>query len=279
MTITATTQVFAVMGNPVRHSLSPVMFNRAFAETGYNAVYAAFEVTSIQDAVNAVRSLGIQGVSITIPHKVTVLEFLDEVDPLAAEIGAVNTIINRNGRLIGFNSDSLGAVKAIEEVTRLDGKRIVILGAGGAARAIGFGVQAKGAGVTIVNRSIANGETLAKALNADFTPLQDLHRLDADILINTTSVGMTPDSLRSPVDDIVFRPGMLVMDVVYAPLHTRFLQQARNAGCMTINGLSMLVHQAAFQFELWTGLPAPTGVMQQSLTTGLNFAGGEDSPS
>lgn len=267
------------MGNPVRHSLSPVMFNQAFAETGYNAVYAAFEVTSVQDAVNAVRSLGIRGVSITIPHKVTVLEFLDEVDPLAAEIGAVNTIINRNGRLIGFNSDSLGAVKAIEEVTRLDGKRIVILGAGGAARAIGFGVQAKGAGVTIVNRSIANGETLAKALNADFTPLQDLHRLDADILINTTSVGMTPDSLRSPVDDTVFRSGMLVMDIVYAPLHTCFLRQARNTGCMTINGLSMLVHQAAFQFELWTGLPAPTGVMQQSLTTGLNFAEGEDSPS
>ncbi len=265
MTITATTRVFAVMGNPVRHSLSPVMFNRAFAEIGYNGVYVAFEVASIRDAVSAVRTLGIRGVSITIPHKVTVMEFLDEVDPLAAEIGAVNTLINRGGRLTGFNSDSLGAVKAIEEVTPLAGKRVVILGAGGAARAIGFGIQAQGAGVTIVNRSIANGEALALALNADFTPIQDVHRLDADILINTTSVGMTPDSLRSPVDDAAFRSGTLVMDIVYAPLQTRFLQQARHAGCMTINGLSMLVHQAAFQFELWTGAPAPVDVMRQPL--------------
>lgn len=265
MTITATTQVFAVMGNPVRHSLSPVMFNRAFAEIGYNAVYVAFEVTSIRDAVSAVRSLGIRGVSITIPHKVTVMEFLDEIDPLAAEIGAVNTIINRRGRLTGFNSDSLGAVKAIEEITRLSGKHVVILGAGGAARAIGFGVQAGGAVITIANRSAANGEALAQALNADFIPLQDVQRLDADILINTTSVGMTPDNLRSPVADTVFHSGMLVMDIVYAPLHTRFLEQARHAGCMTINGLSMLAHQAAFQFELWTGAPAPVGEMQQVL--------------
>jgi shikimate dehydrogenase len=268
--IDAATQVFAVMGNPVRHSLSPLMFNRAFSETGYNGVYAAFQVTAIKDGMAAMRSLGIQGASITIPHKVSILGFLDEIDPIAESIGAVNTVINHDGRLKGYNSDCLGAVTALEEITNLKGKRVALIGAGGAARAIGFGVKSRGAGLTLINRSISKGEKLATALEADFIPISELRSLPFDILIQTTPVGMTPNIHQSPVPATLLTPGLLVMDIVYAPLKTRFLKDAEKTGCRTINGLSMFVHQAAFQFELWTQSPAPLAVMKQSLKDFLN---------
>jgi len=268
--IDAATQVFAVMGNPVSHSLSPVMFNRAFSETGYNGVYVAFKVTAIGDGISAMRSLGIKGASITIPHKVSIRGFLDELDPMAESIGAVNTVINHGGRLKGYNSDCLGAVKALEEVTPLEGKQVAIIGAGGAARAIGFGVKSRGAGLTLINRSISKGEKLATALEADFIPISELRSLPFDILIQTTSVGMTPHIHQSPVPAALLTPDLLVMDIVYAPLKTRLLIDAEKAGCRTINGLSMFIHQAAFQFELWTKSPAPLDVMKQSLMDSLN---------
>ncbi|MCX5883345.1 MAG: shikimate dehydrogenase [Deltaproteobacteria bacterium] len=268
--IDAATQVFAVMGNPVSHSLSPVMFNRAFSETGYNGVYVAFQVTAIGDGISAMRSLGIKGASITIPHKVSILDFLDEIDPMAESIGAVNTVISHEGRLKGYNSDCLGAIKALEEITHLEGKQVAIIGAGGAARAIGFGVKSRGAGLTLINRSISKGEILAAALEAEFIPISELRSLPFDMLIQTTSVGMTPHIHQSPVPAALLTPGLLVMDIVYAPLKTRLLKDAIEAGCRTINGLSMFIHQAAFQFELWTGSPAPLAVMKQSLMDSLN---------
>ncbi len=268
--IDAATQVFAVMGNPVRHSLSPMMFNRAFSETGYNGVYVAFQVTAIGDGISAMRSLGIQGASITIPHKVSILNFLDELDPMAENIGAVNTVINHEGRLKGYNSDCLGAITALEESISLTGKQVAIIGAGGAARAIGFGVKSRGSGLTFINRSISKGEKLATALEADFIPISELRSLPFDILIQTTSVGMTPHIHQSPVPAALLTPGLLVMDIVYAPLKTRLLKDAIEAGCPTINGLSMFIHQAAFQFELWTESPAPLDVMKQSLMDSLN---------
>lgn len=268
--IDSATQVFAVMGNPVSHSLSPVMFNRAFSETGYNGVYVAFQVTAIGDGISAMRSLGIKGASITIPHKVSIRGFLDEIDPMAESIGAVNTVINHEGSLKGYNSDCLGAVKAIEEITCLDGKKVAIIGAGGAAAAIGFGVKSRGAGLTLINRSISKGEKLATALEAEFIPISGLRSLPFDMLIQTTSVGMTPLIHESPVPDALLTPDLLVMDIVYAPLKTRLLKDAEEAGCRTISGLSMFVHQAAFQFELWTQSPAPLAVMKQSLMDSLN---------
>ena len=268
--IDAATQVFAVMGNPVSHSLSPVMFNRAFSETGYNGVYVAFQVTAIGDAISAMRSLGIKGASITIPHKVSIRGFLDELDPMAESIGAVNTVINHEGRLKGYNSDCLGAVKALEEITPLEGKQVAIIGAGGAARAIGFGVKTRGSKLTLINRSISKGEKLATALEADFIPISELRSLPFDILIHTTSVGMTPHIRQSPVPDALLTPDLLVMDIVYAPLKTRLLKDAEKTGCRTISGLSMFIHQAAFQFELWTQSPAPLAVMKQSLMDTLN---------
>jgi shikimate dehydrogenase len=270
--IDAATQVFAVMGNPVRHSLSPVMFNRAFSETGYNGVYVAFQVTAIGDGISAMRSLGIKGASITIPHKIAIRDFLDEIDPMAESIGAVNTVINHEGRLKGYNSDCLGAVKALEEITLLEGKQVAIIGAGGAARAIGFGVKSRGSKLTIINRSISKGEKLATALEAEFIPLSELRSLPFDMLIQTTSVGMTPHIHQSPVPGALLTPGLLVMDIVYAPLKTRLLKDAEKIGCRTISGLSMFIHQAVFQFELWTKSPAPLAVMKQSLMDSLNYS-------
>lgn len=273
--IDATTTVFTVLGNPVRHSLSPVMFNRAFEETGYNGVYTAFQVVRIRDAMDAVRTLGIAGASVTIPHKVAILDFLDELDPLAERIGAVNTVINRNGLLKGYNSDCSGAVQALEEIAPLEGKKAVIVGAGGAARAIAFGLQSRGAAVTIINRSIDRGEKLANDLGAEFIPLSEISKGHADLLIQTTSVGMTPDTDRSPVPAALLTPDLLVMDIVYTPVETRLLQDAAAAGCRVVSGLSMFVHQAAFQFELWTGMPAPRNVMKEALMDCLNLSGNE----
>ncbi|MCX5883478.1 MAG: shikimate dehydrogenase, partial [Deltaproteobacteria bacterium] len=152
----------------------------------------------------------------------------------------------------------------------LEGKQVAIIGAGGAARAIGSGVKSRGSKLTIINRSISKGEKLATALEADFIPISELRSLPFDILIQTTSVGMTPHIHQSPVPGALLTPGLLVMDIVYAPLKTRLLKDAIEAGCRTINGLSMFIHQPAFQFELWTGSPAPLAVMKQSLMDSLN---------
>lgn len=268
--INAATQVYAVMGNPVRHSLSPVIFNRAFSEIGYNGAYVAFQVDAIGEGMAAMRSLGIKGASITIPHKVSIQNFLDALDPMAESIGAVNTVINHAGRLKGYNSDCLGAVTALEELTLLEERKVAIIGAGGAARAIGFGVKSRGSRLTIINRTVSNGEKLASALEADFIPISELRSLPYDILIQTTSAGMTPHIHQSPIPGELLTPGILVMDIVYAPLKTRLLKDAEKSGCRTINGLSMFIHQAAFQFELWTKSHPPLAAMKQSLMDCLN---------
>ncbi len=263
--IDATTNVFAVMGNPVSHSKSPAIFNRAFAEKGYNGVYVAFRVTEIESGADAIRSLDIKGASITIPHKISILDCLDDLDPMARKIGAVNTVINENGSLKGYNSDWIGALKALQERISLEGKNIIIIGAGGAARAIGFGVKSSGANLTISNRSYLKGKRLAEDLEADYIHFSDFKKPGHDILINATSVGMTPHINKIPVPESVLTPGLLVMDIVYSPLETLLLKKAKEKGCKTINGLSMFIHQAGIQFELWTRIPAPIEVMRQSL--------------
>ncbi|MEA3280537.1 MAG: shikimate dehydrogenase, partial [Thermodesulfobacteriota bacterium] len=190
--IDANTLLYALLGDPVSHSLSPVMHNSAFLHTGYNGVYLAFRVEEIGAAVSGIKALGVKGASVTIPHKVSVMEFLDDLDEKAERIGAVNTIINREGKLIGVNSDCLGAVKALSEKTTIKDKDVVILGAGGAARAIGFGIVSEGGRITILNRSRDNGERLAKDLDAGFRPLLEIKETACQILINATPVGMVP---------------------------------------------------------------------------------------
>jgi shikimate dehydrogenase len=261
--------VYAVIGNPIGHSLSPVMHNSALAHSGLDGCYLAFRVENIAAAVDGIRGLGIRGASITIPHKISVLPYLDEVDPMAAAIGAVNTLINKDGVLHGYNSDCVGAVKALSEETAIKGKDVAVIGAGGAARAIGFGLKQAGSIVTIINRTRSRGEELARDLGCNFRPLAELKKLPCQIVINATPVGMTPDVNRTPLTPELIEPEMVVMDMVYNPLKTRFLKEAQNIGCAIVDGVSMFVHQGAVQFELWTSQKAPVDVMRRVVLEAL----------
>ena len=262
--------VYAIFGDPVGHSLSPVMHNSALAHTGLDGIYLAFRVKDIAAAVGGVRGLEIRGVSITIPHKVSVMKYLDEVDPTAEKIGAVNTIVNRQGFLRGYNSDCPGAVKALLEKTLIKGRHVAIVGAGGGARAIGFGIKQEGGRITIINRSSPSGEKLADDLECDFKLLADAKKLPYDIVINATPVGMTPHDEYTPVKPELLAAGTVVMDMVYNPLKTRLLKEAGKAGCHTVEGISMLVHQGAVQFELWTGQKAPVDIMRSAVLDELS---------
>ena len=264
-----TPAIFAVFGNPVLHSLSPVMHNAAFAATGYNGIYAAIRVKDIRPAVAGMRALGLKGASITIPHKESVLACLDDIDPTARRIRAVNTIVNDDGSLKGFNTDCDGVMQALAEKISIEGRRVGILGAGGAARAVAFAVIGRGATATIFNRSREKGEALAADLGADFKPLCEFAAERCDILVNTTPVGMSPQGQDTPLLGEKMKPGLVVMDIVYNPLKTRLLREAEAAGCETIDGLSMFVHQGARQFELWTGLAAPVDIMRMAVEAEL----------
>jgi shikimate dehydrogenase len=238
------------------------MHNGAFAARGCNAAYVAFDVEDIGTAVKGLRALGIQGASITLPHKVAVMGELDEIHETARTMGAVNTIVNRNGRLCGFNTDCLGAVAALEEKTQVAGKKVALLGAGGAARAVGFGLVAAGAKVTIFNRTKVRAEKLASELRSDGFETEAFQADLFDILVNATSLGMHPHWQNLPVSEERLAAHLLVMDIVYNPLETRLLKAARQRGCETQDGVAMFVHQGAIQFELWTGQSAPLDLMR-----------------
>lgn len=265
ISIDARTRVYAVMGNPVEHSMSPALHNDGFAAIHYPGVLVAFKVTDIAAAVTGIRALGVAGAAVTLPHKVSIMPHLDGIDAQARAIGAVNTLVNRNGRLTGFNSDCSGAMKALLEKTQVEGKRVAVIGAGGAARAVGFGVKAHKGELTIYNRTRTRGEALARDLDARFRPLSEVERMGCDILINTSSLGMHPDADVRAVPAECLHPGMVVMDIVYNPLRTSLLKSAREKGCVIVDGLAMFVYQAVFQFELWTGRPAPVEVMKKSV--------------
>ncbi len=269
MTIDGNTKKFGILGNPVSHSLSPAMHNSGFRSLGMNAVYLPFEVVNIEGALSGVRSLGIDGLSVTIPHKQAAMPFLDTIDPVAEKIGAVNTIkVIREGgevKLHGLNTDWIGANRALELKISLKGKKTVILGAGGAARAIGFGLQEAGGSIEICSRTEESGRALAADLECDWYPLSALEDLSADILINGTSVGMHPHENKSIIARKLLVNYQVVMDIVYAPLNTKLLQEADEVGCMTVNGLEMLLYQGVEQFEIWTGEKAPVEIMREVL--------------
>ena len=271
VTIDAATEVYGVIGHPVAHSKSPVMHNQAFAETGYPGVYAAFDVTDVAGAAAGIRALGIRGMSVTIPHKVAVMAYLDEIHDQAREIGAVNTIVNERGRLIGHNTDGEGAVQALLEHTTLSGKTVAVLGAGGAARAVGHGLCSQGdTRVIFANRTEKKARHMARDLGAEFVPIADLENSRFDILVNTTPVGMHPQTQAMAVSESVLRPGLVVMDIVYNPLETRLLKHARQRGCTVIDGVGMFVYQGAAQFALWTGRTPPVARMREAVYHTLN---------
>jgi shikimate dehydrogenase len=268
------TLLFGIIGNPVEHSLSPAMHNAAFAELGINGVYVPMRPDDLADAFRGLRSLGFIGVSVTVPFKVAIMDSLDAVDPVARRIGAVNTLVfARNEgsamRCTGFNTDWLGSNQALSEEIDLAGSTVLIIGAGGAARAVGFGLIEAGAKVLLTNRTDVKGRELANQLTCPFVPAGELAGVSADALINTTSVGMAPhvDTLPIPVELLPRFP--VVMDIVYAPITTRLLREAAACGCRTIDGLKMLQYQGAAQFTLWTGFEAPHAVMRHALMTEL----------
>lgn len=261
--IDAHTNLYAVFGDPVAHSLSPAMHNCAFRQLGYNGVYVAMRVQDIEAALAAIRCLSIRGVSITVPHKTTVMPFLDHIDPMAAAIGAVNTIVNQDGCLHGYNTDARAALWALKEMVSLAGRKVAVLGAGGAARAVGFGLAAEKTPMVIVNRTPSRGRDLAEKLGADFQTVDTFRPSDDTILINTTPVGMWPhvDAMPLPVERL--HPGMMVMDIIYNPMRSRLLNEAAAIGCRVLNGIPMFVYQGALQFKLWTAQEPPLAAMMQ----------------
>jgi shikimate dehydrogenase len=263
-TINGSTQVFGILGRPVAHSLSPAMHNAAFRELGLNAVYVAFPVADLAQAVAGLRGLQIPGVSVTIPLKEDIIPLLDEIDPQAEKIGAVNTVVNRDGRLVGHNTDWQGALLALMEKTPISGRRVLILGAGGAAKAIAFAILEKGGQAAITDVDTAKALALSRKLWVEVVAPDHLEDYPADILINATPVGMAPRSGQIPLDPALLERFGVVMDIVYKPLQTRLLQEAQARGCQVIDGLRMLIHQGAAQFELWTGRPAPLEVMARA---------------
>ncbi len=263
--IDAATRLYCVLGNPVRHSQSPAIHNAAFKNTGINAVYLAFEVQDAAKAIQAVRALDIQGASVTIPFKASIMEHIDWIDPTARAIGAVNTIINEKGVLKGYNTDCRAAVAPLVPFG-ISGKTVCIVGAGGAARAVAYGIAEQNGNIIITNRTEPKGRALCETVNARFIAADEMANIQADVVINTTSIGMTPK-----VEQISFPPQaltseMVVMDVVYTPLKTRLLEAAEQKGCTIIDGLSMFIAQAAAQFELWTGITPDTDLMRNAIS-------------
>ena len=269
-------QVYGILGDPVAHSLSPVMHNAAFARLGMDAVYLAFRVprTELESAIEGAKSLGIAGLNVTIPLKEDALLFV-EPDELARQIGAINTIDFSTGTPRGYNTDGLGSIQALKEaVGNLTGKKVLILGAGGAARAIAFYLDREGALVTLANRTVARAAQLATRLtNAQAIGLGaelKTHLTATDILINATSIGMHPRVEETLVTADMLRPELVVFDIVYNPIETKLLTEARRAGVRTlINGVKMLVYQGAAAFRIWTKREPPLDVMEQAVIDAL----------
>ncbi|MCJ7547813.1 MAG: shikimate dehydrogenase [Deltaproteobacteria bacterium] len=256
--------IFALFGNPVAHSLSPLMHNAAFQKMGIDASYCPLLVENLKDAMEGVRACNIRGVSVTIPFKTAVIPYLDEIDASAQEIGAVNTIWHDDtGRLQGYNTDWIGMVRGLEESLEIQQKTVAILGAGGTARAAVFGIRQRGGIPLIINRTPERGARLAKEFGVPFYPLSQVKGIKADCLINTTPIGMAPDRKKSPLPREIIGRFRWVMDCIYNPLKTQLLKDAEVAGCMAINGLGMFVHQGAEQIRIWTGKEPPVELMRE----------------
>ncbi len=248
-----------------QNNLGPAMHNAGFAALGLNFIFLPVTTDDIKGGIAAVRGLRLVGSTVSMPHKQAVMAHLDHVDDVARAIGAVNTIANRDGVLTGYNSDWVGAMEALKEVTALAGKRAVVLGAGGAARAMVYGLQRNGATVTVLNRDAAKGEALARSFGANYAGgLDQLAALrDYEVLVNATSIGF--GTTETPVPAGAIKPGVVVLDAVFVPTETTFLKDAKSRGATTVPGYRMLIHQALFQFELFTGQKPPFAVMEQAL--------------
>jgi len=276
------TRLCGVIGDPIEHTMSPAMHNAAFTQMGLDYIYVSFQVKEeeLDKAIDGMRALNIRGLNVTIPHKVAVIPLLDELDPLAEKIGAVNTIANNNGVLKGYNTDASGFLQALlERGIEPEEKKVVMLGAGGASRAVSFSLVERGAHLVILNRRLERAEELAGRLSATLNKgvkalelvADNLAQVlgEADILVNATSVGMSPNINETPVPSSLLKPDLVVVDIVYNPIRTKLLREAEAVGAKTIDGVDMFVWQGALAFEIWTGAKAPVELMRAEVVRQL----------
>ena len=271
MKINGETKLIGFFGSTYRTSKMYAIYNAAMEALGLNYLYVPFIVNDLQKAVEGMRHLGIAAAGVTIPYKISIIPFLDELDAEAKMVGAVAVVVNRDGRLIGGTTDGKGALKALQEKTNVAGKKVVLIGAGGAARAIAFSLHHAGASVTVLNRieEIAMAESLAKDLGCpcgDFSKLADSVN-EAEIVIQTTPVGManTPLAGKSLIPVELLRKGMTVMDIITTPRATKLLQEAEAQGCQVVYGDRMLLWQGVYKFKLYTGVEPPVEIMEQAM--------------
>ena len=255
------TTLCGLTGKPIRHSMSPVVHNEGYLDQNLNYKYILFETEDINFAMNYIKSNNMRGVSVTMPLKIQAMNFLDDIDTLAEKIGSINTIVNDNGKLKGYNTDVTGAIRSIKDVMTLHNKKVGMIGAGGAARAIGVGLVEEGAEVIILNRTVEKAERLAGDLNCRFSGIDPENIQDCDLIINTTSVGMYPRVDESILQEIP--PKAVIMDIVYYPLETKLIKLAKENGNTTITGFGMFIYQAAEQYELFTNNEPPLDVMRK----------------
>ncbi len=266
--LTDKTQLYGIVGSHVSVSLSPIMHNAALHAKRINAVYVPFETQRLTDFIKLVKHLKIQGFSVTMPFKKEIFKHLDWVDPLAERIGAVNTVAVRRGKWFGWNTDAAAVTEVLSKRIRLSGSRVLVLGAGGAARAAAYALQAEGASVYISARRHSAAVRLARAIRAQALQWETPDWLEADSVINATPVGMPPLENFAPTDLSRLRT-RVVFDMIYHPIETRLMAEARRRGLGAISGLEMLVAQGARQFEIWTSATAPRALMEQAARQGL----------
>lgn len=264
--IDSKTKLVCLLGRPASHSLSPAMHNAGYAALGLNYAYLAFEPESLGKAVAGLRCLGAAGFNVTMPFKADIIRELDAVDAVARKIGTVNTVVNSRGRLVGYNTDGLGALNALKTAVKVRGKSVLLLGAGGAGSAIAFFLLRGKARLTIADRNSRRAKALAQKCGAKHLPFGKIKTLAGfDIIINATPAGMRPHTGQTPVDTRLLHRGLVVFDIVYDPLETRLLREARKRGCKCISGIEMLLEQGYAGFRLFTGKEAPRRAMRKAL--------------
>lgn len=275
MKINGKTLMYGFFGETFEKSMTYAMYNTAFQTLGLNCVYVPFVVNNLKKAVEGIRHLGIKGVGITIPYKISIIKYLDCLDKNAKRIGAVNVVINNNGKLIGGNTDGEGAVMALKEKTGIKGKKVILLGAGGVARAIAHAIKDAGGKLVILNRTVTQARRLSLIFNTEYGSLNQLENFvkDADILINATSVGMDPLINNSLVDPKLMHRKLVVQEVIVNPKETKLIKDAKKADCTTVTGDLTLFWQAVLKFKLFTGFEAPVKIMEQALFNNINIKG------
>lgn len=268
--LSAKHKICLVVGDPIEHSLSPQMHSSGYQALGIDDRFvflaAKVSIENIAYLVTSIKTLGILGVSCTLPHKTAVIDYLDEIDPVAKKIGAVNTLVNKGGKVKGFNTDWLGIVKPLEQLIDIKNKKVALIGAGGGARAVAYAIDIKGGRLMVFNRSVEKGQALAKEFNGQSFNLDEIALVKtADIIINATSVGMKPEQNKTPIPKEYLCKEQIVFDIIYNPMETRLLKEAKSKGAKIIYGLEMLLEQGVAQFELYTGHSAPVDVMRKTL--------------